>query len=54
MQLADRQLFPSVSVGITLNHDTHESAEDLLREADEQLYAAKRSGRNRVAPPAST
>lgn len=47
MQLADRQLFPSVSVGITLNHDTHESAEDLLREAHVAVHRAKQGGRHR-------
>ena len=47
MLLADRQLFPSVSVGITLNHDTHESAEDLLREAHVAVHRAKQGGRHR-------
>jgi two-component system cell cycle response regulator len=42
----------TVSVGIgVLDHDRMLTTEDLLREADQSLYKAKRSGKNQVAGP---
>jgi diguanylate cyclase (GGDEF)-like protein/PAS domain S-box-containing protein len=41
-----RQL--TVSIGVTTFSAAHGSAEDIIRTADEALYAAKRAGRNRV------
>jgi diguanylate cyclase (GGDEF)-like protein len=41
----------TISVGVaTLAPDQDVTAADLLREADDRLYQAKRAGRNRVAP----
>jgi diguanylate cyclase (GGDEF)-like protein len=39
----------SISIGIADNAPADETAADLLRRADEQLYAAKREGKNRYA-----
>ena len=38
----------TVSVGVTVSEDQHESAEALVRAADNALYEAKRAGRNRI------
>ncbi len=38
----------SVSIGVALRRNTHHSFDDLARDADQALYDAKRSGRNRV------
>lgn len=39
----------TVSIGVALSSTSSDSAEDLLRCADQALYAAKHRGRNRVA-----
>jgi len=38
----------TVSVGVTVSEDQHESAEALVRAADNAMYEAKRAGRNRI------
>jgi diguanylate cyclase (GGDEF)-like protein/PAS domain S-box-containing protein len=45
--LDDRELSLTVSVGVTLSTAT-DSAESLLRDADDAMYQAKRDGRNQV------
>jgi two-component system cell cycle response regulator len=38
----------TTSIGVTLSETGREPAADVLKRADEALYAAKREGRNRV------
>jgi diguanylate cyclase (GGDEF)-like protein len=38
----------TISVGAALLHDSDRTSLDLIKRADEKLYEAKRSGRNRV------
>jgi two-component system cell cycle response regulator len=51
------QLAVTVSVGIAVSGDRQDTLDTLLKRADEALYAAKKSGRNRViaapAPPSA-
>jgi diguanylate cyclase len=47
-QLIERRLSITVSGGIAAAHDG-EAPEDLLQRADEALYHAKSSGRNRIS-----
>ncbi len=47
--LHGKKIFPlSVSIGVACLHRHQDSAGTLLREADQALYEAKRTGRNRV------
>lgn len=48
LDLAEKELFPSVSVGITINHHSRETAEDLLRDANVAMHRAKAHGRHRL------
>ena len=48
MMIGDERVMLTVSGGVATASD--ESADDLVRKADEALYRAKHSGRNRIAP----
>ncbi|MTW05520.1 EAL domain-containing protein [Pseudoduganella ginsengisoli] len=48
-QLGQEQAFISASVGITLYPDDASSIDDLLKHADQAMYAAKDAGRNRFS-----
>jgi len=45
---AGEPLRVGVSIGVALRHSHHDTAEVLLKQADEAMYEAKRAGRNRV------
>jgi len=47
MWIAERELFPSVSIGIARWHPRYQRSEELLRDADVAMYRAKANGRNR-------
>ncbi|KQW89826.1 diguanylate cyclase [Massilia sp. Root418] len=47
--LGQEQAFVSASIGITLYPDDAASIEDLLKHADQAMYAAKDAGRNRFS-----
>jgi diguanylate cyclase (GGDEF)-like protein/PAS domain S-box-containing protein len=47
-QLRDEQAFISASIGITVYPEDALLAEDLLKNADQAMFAAKQNGRNRV------
>jgi len=38
----------TISVGVAVRNEHHTSPKDLIKEADEALYAAKEAGRNMV------
>ena len=40
----------TLSIGVAISQSPNDNAETLLKQADEALYEAKRSGRNRVIP----
>jgi diguanylate cyclase (GGDEF)-like protein/PAS domain S-box-containing protein len=46
-RLADQVVYISASIGITLYPDDATEVEDLLKDADQAMYVAKSSGRNR-------
>ncbi|MES2898478.1 MAG: EAL domain-containing protein, partial [Pseudomonadota bacterium] len=48
-QLGAEQAFVSASIGITLYPDDAREMEDLLKHADQAMYAAKGAGRNRFS-----
>ncbi len=43
--LEGREIFATASIGIALSRDTHQNAEDLLRDADVAMYQAKTGGK---------
>ncbi|MEJ2460359.1 MAG: EAL domain-containing protein [Candidatus Thiodiazotropha sp.] len=47
-KLRDEQVFVSGSVGVTVYPEDALSAEELLKNADQAMFAAKQNGRNRV------
>jgi diguanylate cyclase (GGDEF)-like protein/PAS domain S-box-containing protein len=47
--LGEREFFASASVGIVVSQPEHSSVEDLIRDADIAMYAAKARGRGRWA-----
>jgi len=47
------QLTVTISIGVTASEGTADTAEALLRRADQALYRAKRDGRNRVVADAA-
>ncbi|NEO26164.1 MAG: EAL domain-containing protein, partial [Kamptonema sp. SIO4C4] len=47
LQLGEREVFTSTSIGIVFNQPNHQRAEDVLRDADLAMYRAKHSGRGR-------
>ncbi|MBP6014902.1 MAG: PleD family two-component system response regulator [Alphaproteobacteria bacterium] len=50
---APGQLPITISIGVTVSEGTSDTAEALLRRADQALYRAKRDGRNRVVADAA-
>jgi diguanylate cyclase (GGDEF)-like protein/PAS domain S-box-containing protein len=47
-QLQNKHLYVSASVGVTVYPDDAVSSEELLKNADQAMFAAKQNGRNRV------
>ena len=50
---APGKLTITISIGIAASEDENDSAEDLLHRADQALYRAKKTGRNRVVADAA-
>lgn len=46
----DKSIRFTISLGVTTLHRENIDASTLIQRADEHLYTAKRSGRNRVVP----
>ena len=46
LEMGEQTVFPTVSVGIAICHDTDQSAESLLTEAQQALYEARKAGQN--------
>jgi two-component system cell cycle response regulator len=51
--VAPGQLAVTISIGVTATEGAGDSAEAMLRRADQALYRAKRDGRNRVVADAA-
>ncbi|MDB9313011.1 EAL domain-containing protein [Spirulina sp. CS-785/01] len=49
LQVTDREVFTSTSIGIVMQTPNHHQAEDILRDADLAMYRAKQRGRGRYA-----
>jgi diguanylate cyclase (GGDEF)-like protein len=47
--LEDEQAFVSTSIGVTFYPGDAKNAEELIRNADQAMYAAKNAGRNRIS-----
>ena len=52
VKIGYEQVFITASIGISLCPSDTQSTEELFRNADQALYAAKRVGRNQVLPAA--
>lgn len=50
---SDGEISITISIGVTSNEGVEDTAEELLKRADEALYQAKRDGRNRVVAAAA-
>ena len=50
----EKELFVTVSVGISLSDPTHAGADELLRNADAAMYSAKSGGKARSVCSART
>lgn len=48
-RLKDKQAFVSVSIGVTLYPNDASDADNLLKNADQAMYAAKKTGRNQFS-----
>jgi diguanylate cyclase (GGDEF)-like protein/PAS domain S-box-containing protein len=48
MLIDDREVDASISLGIAIGSAVHETPEDIIRDADTAMYAAKRAGRSRA------
>jgi diguanylate cyclase (GGDEF)-like protein len=44
VQIGEREIFPSASIGVALSRQDYRSAKDVLRDADTAMYHAKRRG----------
>ena len=49
LQMAEREVFISTSIGIVVGASSYQNAEELLRDADLAMYRAKKSGPGRYA-----
>ena len=49
LQMAEREIFTSTSIGIVVGTSSYQHAEELLRDADLAMYRAKQSGPGRYA-----
>jgi diguanylate cyclase (GGDEF)-like protein/PAS domain S-box-containing protein len=49
IHLQDDTIYPTVSMGVTVYPDDSDNIDDLLKNADQAMYDAKRQGRNRYS-----
>ncbi len=47
IEIAEQEIFVSISIGIAYGHDRHETPGDLLKDSEVAMYRAKRAGGNR-------
>ena len=48
IELDDKKVKFTISIGVAKAKESHNSIDDLLKDADEMLYSAKNNGRNKV------